>query len=134
LTLAVVVAEVWRCAWHSDFAATPRASPATIGRYADTSIDGVQMGCPFCGNAARTKEQVWPRWLRRYGAYQVMSEGRSRQRFERSVYVLQRDSDNQLGEVVTDQRHVAEFLPDVCLLQLQQRMDGRNGDCGTRPT
>src|SRR5215207_8968594 len=92
----------------------------TLTRYADTSIDGVQMGetpcvrsCPFCGNVAGTKEHVWPRWLRKYGAYQVMSEGRSGQRFERSEYVLQRDSDNKLREVLTDQRHVAEFLPDV---------------------
>jgi hypothetical protein len=60
---------------------SPCKSPARIGRYADTSIDGVQPGetrcvtsCPFCGNAARTKEHVWPRWLRKYGAYQVMSE------------------------------------------------------------
>jgi hypothetical protein len=97
-----------------------RASPATIGQCADTSIDGVQMSetrcvtsCPFCGNAARTKEHVWPRWLRKYGAYQVMSEGRSGQRFERSEYVLQRDGENRLREVVTEQRHVAEFLPDV---------------------
>ena len=50
---------------------------------------------------------------RKYGAYQVMSEGRSGQRFERSEYVLQRDSANRIREVVTDQRHVAEFLPDV---------------------
>jgi hypothetical protein len=97
-----------------------RASPGRIGRYADTSIDGMQIGetrcvtsCPFCGNAARTKEHVWPRWLRKYGAYQVMSEGRSGQRFERSEYVLQRNSVNRLREVVTDRRHVAEFLPDV---------------------
>jgi hypothetical protein len=94
--------------------------PARIGRYADTSIDGMQIGetrscdeLSLLRQAARTKEHVWPRWLRKYGAYQVMSEGRSGQRFERSEYVLQRDSVNRVREVVTDRRHVAEFLPDV---------------------
>jgi hypothetical protein len=54
---------------------------------------------------AKVAAKVW--------GYQVMIERRSGQRFERSEYVLQRDSDNRLLEDVTDQRHVAEFLPNV---------------------
>jgi hypothetical protein len=76
------------------------------------------LSCPFCERSARTKEHVWPKWLRKYPAYESMSEGHPGQRFERTEHRLTRDTDNRHREVTASKRHVAEFLPhvqvDVC--------------------
>jgi hypothetical protein len=62
--------------------------------------------CPFCGRSARSKEHVWPRWLRRYPAYRAMNHGRSGERFERTEYIQARMASRS-------KRFIAEFLPDV---------------------
>lgn len=63
--------------------------------------------CPFCGQPARTKEHVWPQWLRSFAPYMIMSSGRQGQRFQQTEYVPHR------GALVSRQQYVAEFLPNV---------------------
>lgn len=70
--------------------------------------------CPFCARTARSKEHVWPKWLRQYPAYRAMNAGRSGQRFASTEHV------RGAGEpgASSSTKHVADFLPhvtaDVC--------------------
>lgn len=69
--------------------------------------------CPFCGRSGqRTKEHVWPRWLRRYPMYAVMNDGYAGQRFKQIEHEVIQDGDRFL-ETPAGTRHVAAFLPHV---------------------
>lgn len=63
------------------------------------------ISCPFCDATARSKEHVWPKWLRKYPAYQAMTVGRSGERFARTEYLR--------GNASPSKKHVAEYLPNV---------------------
>lgn len=71
--------------------------------------------CPFCGEAARSKEHVWPKWLRQYPAYRLMNAGRSGERFASTEY---RGGGSESPSSSSSTKHVADFLPhvtaDVC--------------------
>lgn len=70
--------------------------------------------CPFCGRAGqRTKDHVWPKWLRNYPMYEVMNNGYTGQRFEEAQHVMTKDADDRYREDVATAEHVAAFLPHV---------------------
>jgi hypothetical protein len=70
--------------------------------------------CPFCGRTGqRSKEHVWPQWLRRYPAFAEMNQGYTGQRSEWTEYILEQGLDERYLEVPASSRHVADFLPHV---------------------
>jgi hypothetical protein len=70
--------------------------------------------CPFCGRTGqRSKEHVWPQWLRRYPAHEVFGQGYKGQRFTRAEQVMNLDPTGRYQEFVIPSRHVASYLPHV---------------------
>lgn len=70
--------------------------------------------CPFCGRPdQRSKEHVWPQWLRQYPAFEELNEGYTGQRYRSMEQVVTQDSDDRYLEELGSSRHVNSFLPHV---------------------
>jgi hypothetical protein len=75
---------------------------------------GAAWACPFCGSRnERTRDHVWPRWLRNYPMYEAMNDGYAGQRFEETQHAITQDADGLYREVADTAQHVAEFLPHL---------------------
>lgn len=89
--------------------------------------------CPFCGRTDRhTDEHVWADWLRQYPMFEVMNEGYTGQRFQRSEWGVERDAEGRYQEVERSRRHVQSFLPyftvticDPCNTGWMSQMENR---------
>lgn len=70
--------------------------------------------CPFCGRPdQRSREHVWPRWLRQYPAFEKLNDSYTGQRYRSTEQVVTRDSDDRYIEKSGPSRHVNSFLPHV---------------------